>query len=41
LRSFFCDSTGQFHAGDHRGAVGSDLDPKLEEGAAAASEAQH
>jgi len=31
-RSFFCDSAGQFHAGDHKGAVGSDLDPKLPEG---------
>ncbi len=41
LRSFFCDSAGQLHAGDHRGAVGSDLDPKLEEGAAAASDPQH
>jgi hypothetical protein len=41
LRSFFCDSAGQLHAGDHRGAVGSDLDPKLEEGAAPASEPQH
>jgi hypothetical protein len=41
LRSFFCDSTGQFHAGDHRGAVGSDLDPKLAEGDPADSEPQH
>jgi hypothetical protein len=41
LRSFFCDSTGQFHAGDHRGAVGSDLDPKLVEGDTADSEPQH
>ena len=37
-RSFFCDSSGTFHAGDHKGAVGSDLDPKLEESAAAASD---
>jgi hypothetical protein len=41
LRSFFCDSAGQLHAGDHRGAVGSDLDPKLEEGGAAALDPQH
>jgi hypothetical protein len=41
LRSFFCDSAGQLHAGDHRGAVGSDLDPKLEEGVPAASDPQH
>jgi hypothetical protein len=32
LLSFFCDASGQLHAGDHKGAVGSDLDPKLEEG---------
>jgi len=31
LRSFFCDSSGVMHAGDHQGAVGSDLDPKLDE----------
>jgi len=37
-RSFFCDSSGTFHAGDHKGAVGSDLDPKLEESTAAASD---
>jgi hypothetical protein len=41
LRSFFCDSTGQFHAGDHKGAVGSDLDPKLDEAEPAASDSQH
>jgi len=41
LRSFFCDSTGQLHAGDHKGAVGSDLDPKLDEGAPAASDSPH
>lgn len=34
-RSFFCDATGVLHAADHKGAVGSDLDPKLEEGAPA------
>jgi hypothetical protein len=28
-RSFFCDTAGVLHAGDHKGAVGSDLDPKL------------
>jgi hypothetical protein len=41
MRSFFCDSTGQFHVGDHKGAVGSDLDPKLEEAAPSASDPQH
>jgi hypothetical protein len=41
MRSFFCDSTGQLHAGDHKGAVGSDLDPKLEEAAPSASDPQH
>jgi hypothetical protein len=41
LRSFFCDSSGQFHAGDHKGAVGSDLDPKLDDGEPSASEPQH
>ncbi len=41
LRSFFSDSTGQLHAGDHRGAVGSDLDPKLEESLPSASDPQH
>jgi hypothetical protein len=41
LRSFFCDSSGQLHAGDHKGAVGSDLDPKLEEGEPSASDPQH
>jgi hypothetical protein len=40
LRSFFCDSSGQLHAGDHRGAVGSDLDPKLVEGGALAADPQ-
>jgi len=30
-RSFFYDSAGVLHAGDHRGAVGSELDPKLDE----------
>jgi hypothetical protein len=41
LRSFFCDSAGQFHAGDHKGAVGSDLDPKLPEGDPSPEEPQH
>ena len=41
MRSFFCDSTGQLHAGDHKGAVGSDLDPKLEDAAPSASNPQH
>ena len=41
LRSFFCDSTGQFHAGDHKGAVGSDLDAKLDEAEPAASDSPH
>jgi hypothetical protein len=41
LRSFFCDTTGQLHAGDHKGAVGSDLDPKLEEGEPSATDPQH
>jgi hypothetical protein len=41
LRSFFCDSSGQFHAGDHKGAVGSDLDPRLEDGETSASDPQH
>lgn len=29
-RSFFRDSTGTLHAGDHQGAVGTLLDPKIE-----------
>ena len=41
LRSFFCDSTGQLHAGDHRGAVGSDLDPKLNEAERSEADPQH
>jgi hypothetical protein len=41
MRSFFCDATGQFHVGDHKGAVGSDLDPKLDEAAPSASDPQH
>jgi hypothetical protein len=41
MRSFFCDATGQFHVGDHKGAVGSDLDPKLEDAAPSASDPQH
>jgi len=28
--SFFRDSSGVYHAADHQGAVGSDLDPKIE-----------
>lgn len=34
-RSFFCDAAGILHAGDHKGAVGSDLDPRLDESAPA------
>jgi len=30
MRSFFRDSSGLLHAGDHQGAVGSLLDPKVE-----------
>jgi hypothetical protein len=30
MRSFFRDSNGVLHAGDHQGAVGSLLDPKVE-----------
>lgn len=30
MRSFFRDSNGLLHAGDHQGAVGSLLDPKVE-----------
>ena len=41
LRSFFRDSSGQFHSGDHKGAIGSELDPKLDEGDTSASEPQH
>jgi hypothetical protein len=41
MRSFFCDTTGQLHAGDHKGAVGSDLDPKLDEAEPAASDTPH
>lgn len=37
-RSFFCDTGGVLHVGDHKGAVGSDLDPKLDENAAADSD---
>lgn len=29
-RSFFCDSSGAFHAADRQGAVGSATDPKVE-----------
>ncbi len=38
LRSFFYDSTGVLHAGDHSGAVGSSLDPKFVEGDGASSD---
>ncbi|HUL33303.1 MAG TPA: hypothetical protein VL128_05440 [Candidatus Eisenbacteria bacterium] len=31
-RSFFYDATGVLHAGDDKGAIGSALDPKLDEG---------
>jgi len=31
VRSFFCDSSIIFHAGDHKGAIGSSIDPKLDE----------
>ena len=41
MRSFFCDSAGQFHVGDHKGAVGSDLDPKLEEVVPSAADPKH
>jgi hypothetical protein len=41
LRSFFRDSSGRFHAGDHQGAIGSELDPKLDEGDTSASDPQH
>jgi hypothetical protein len=41
LRSFFCDAAGQLHVGDHKGAVGSDLDPKLGEGEPSTSDPQH
>jgi len=37
-RSFFCDSSGTLHAADRKGAVGSDLDPKLEDSATAATD---
>jgi hypothetical protein len=32
LRSFFYDSAGMVHVADHKGAIGSALDPKLEAG---------
>jgi hypothetical protein len=41
LRSFFCDSSGRLHVGDHKGAIGSELDPKLDEGEPSASDPQH
>jgi len=41
LRSFFCDSAGQLHSGDHKGAVGSNLDPKVGEDDPATSDPQH
>jgi len=40
LRSFFYDSTGVLHAGDHKGAVGSSLDPKFVEGDSPAGDPQ-
>ena len=30
MRSFFIDSSGVLHGGDHQGAVGTVLDPKIE-----------
>jgi len=40
-RSFFYDIAGVLHAGDHKGAVGSDLDPKLDESAPAEADPHH
>jgi len=40
-RSFFCDSAGVIHAGDHKGAVGNELDPKLDESAPTESDPHH
>lgn len=40
-RSFFCDMAGVFHAGDHRGAVGNELDPKLDQSAPADADPHH
>ncbi len=37
-RSFFYDATGVMHAGDHKGSIGSALDPKLEESNAPAAD---
>src|SRR5258708_28269839 len=41
LRSFFFASPRHPHAGDHRAALGKDLDPKLVEGDPSDSEPQH
>jgi len=40
-RSFFCDTAGGLHAGDHQGAVGSDLDAKLGDASPEDSDAHH
>jgi len=40
-RSFFCDANGGMHAGDHKGSIGSALDPKLEESNAPAADPPH
>jgi hypothetical protein len=37
-RSFFYDSSGVLHAGDHNGSIGSSVDPKLTESDAPAAE---
>jgi hypothetical protein len=41
LRSFFWSSDGVLRAGDHKGSVGSVLDPKLEESNATSSDPPH
>lgn len=41
LRSFFYGSDGELRAGDHKGSVGSVLDPKLEDTNAASSDPPH
>ena len=40
-RSFFYDTAGVLHVGNHKGAVGSDLDPKLDESAPEDSDPHH
>ena len=40
-RSFFYGSDGVLRAGDHKGSVGSMLDPKLEETNATSSDPPH